>query len=100
MKVVWTAEAKLSFKAEADFVLEKWNSKEVLKFIDLVANVVALLEKGLIVGLKYQDSNIITSSVSKQTKIFYRFNANKSELYIMLFWNNKRNPKTLAQKLK
>jgi len=45
MKVVWTTEAKLSFKAEADFILDKWNTKEVLKFIDLTTNFVNLLAK-------------------------------------------------------
>lgn len=40
MKIIWTHTAELTYLAEIEFILKKWNLKETIKFIDLVDDIV------------------------------------------------------------
>ena len=40
MKIIWTSEAKYSFNANIDYILQEWGEEVALKFVDRVDNVI------------------------------------------------------------
>lgn len=56
MKIVWTKTAELTFHAEMEFILKKWNLKQVEKFINLVDDIIDQLKKFPLLG-KHSESN-------------------------------------------
>ncbi|PZX39933.1 hypothetical protein LX97_02293 [Nonlabens dokdonensis] len=97
--VEWTLLADASFEDELDFILLKWNNQEVLKFIDLVDQTITTLATGTIQGKVSKKSKIRSFLISKQTTLFFSVDEQNKQIYILLFWNNKSNPKTLKRLL-
>lgn len=92
MIVVWTATAEITYEAEQDYILKKWNINEVINFVELVDSTINKLQDFPSLGKVINgDRHFI---MSKQTTLIYRIiNDNKIEL--LLFWNNKWNPNDL-----
>ena len=95
MKIVWTETAELTYKAELDFILKKWNVKERNKFILLIDEVTQRLVEFPTIG-RYSDTGDIYLVISKQTTLIYRL-LDDDILELLLFWNNKQNPDDLEQ---
>lgn len=49
-RVNWTLLAEESFSRELEFINLKWNTKEVLKFMEMVDDIVERLQSGIIEG--------------------------------------------------
>lgn len=49
-QVNWTILAEESYSKELEFIYLKWNTKEVIKFMTLVNNIVDKLQSGIIDG--------------------------------------------------
>lgn len=94
--ISWTDLADASYNKELEFIKLKWNTKQVLKFMDLVDNVLSNLESGILDGEISKSTGIRRLVISKQTTMFYQINDNVSQIDILLFWNNKSD----SQKLK
>ena len=97
MKVVWTRTARETFLAETDFILRKWNSKQVKAFILLVDESIRLLSSGIVHG-RLLNSNHFRLVISKQTSLYYFIEDDK--LVLQVFWNNKQDPEKLRKLLK
>ena len=95
MKVVWTKTAELTFQAEIDFILKKWTPKEVKKFVDLVDEIIDKLKEFPLLG-RYSESGDLYLTISKQITLVYRL-LDHDVLELLLFWNNKQNPKDLEK---
>jgi len=95
MKVIWSAEGKISYFKELEFIYEKWNEKEVENFILLVEEVVKKLETGVLQGKNLYNKNLKSFVISKQTTIFFDYYEDKKLVELLLFWNNSQNPKLL-----
>lgn len=98
--IQWTHMAVESFNAELDFIALKWNNNEVNKFINLVDEFILRLSSGIIKGKISQKMNINSFLISKQTTIFFEIEKSSKLINILLFWNNKRNPKDLKSVFK
>ena len=98
MKIVWTKTAELSFQAEIEFILKKWSGKEAISFINLVNEVLEQLKKFPFLG-KHFENNVMHLVISKQSTVIYRILDEKA-LELLLFWNNKQNPKDLENTIK
>jgi len=95
--ISWTDLADASFNKELEFIKLKWNTKQVLKFIDLVDDVLSNLESGILDGEISKSTGIRRLVISKQTTIFYKVNDKASQINILLFWNNKNDPRKLKE---
>ena len=90
MEIVWTATANFTFRNEQDFIFTKWNTIEVIKFLDLVDLTIEKLQNFPKIGtLKNNRRHLV---ISKQTTLIYRI-VSPEKIEILLFWNNKWNPK-------
>jgi hypothetical protein len=98
--IYWTSLAEDFFVRELDFILLKWNNKEVMKFIDLVDDFIYKLSTGVITGKVSKKTLISSFLISKQTTIFFEVIEESRRINLLLFWNNKRDPKKLEKLLK
>ncbi|WP_346882365.1 hypothetical protein [uncultured Algibacter sp.] len=100
MKIFWTEKAEFSYSKELENINKKWTSKEVANFINLVDEFIKNLESGLIEGKTSSKRNIRSFVISKQTTLFFVVNEKNNEINLILFWNNKDNPKKLKKELR
>lgn len=100
MKVVWTEKAELSYAKELEVISKKWTNKEVGNFMNLVDDFIKKLEAGLIEGKISSKRNIRSFVISKQTTLYFSVNKSESVIELILFWNNKFNPKKLKKALR
>lgn len=99
MTVIWTKHAKFSFNEELEFIVKKWNEKEVEGFIQLVDDFIKKLKTGILQGKISPKTNIRSFVISKQTTLFFTINENSKTIVLLLFWNNLKDPKNLKDKL-
>lgn len=97
-KIIWTFSALNSYHEEIDYILFKWNLKEVIKFEKLVINEIIRVSKNPLIG-KLSINNTYSLTISKQTTLFYKINKNSNLIELMLFWNNLKNPNELGKLL-
>jgi len=100
MNVIWGKKAKYSYFDELDFILKKWNQKEVDKFILLVNEFIKTLEEGVLEGKVSSKTDMRSFTISKQTTVFFDINEQTETIELLLFWNNTKDPKTLKRLLK
>ncbi|MFK7833983.1 MAG: hypothetical protein AB8B52_11945 [Winogradskyella sp.] len=92
--------AELTFAKTLEFISEKWSISEVNNFIDLVDDFVQKIESGIIKGKISQTTNMRFFVISKQTTLFFDVHDDIKTVELLLFWNNKENPKKLGDFLK
>lgn len=100
MKVIWTPNAELSFAKELEYISKKWTMTEVINFMDIVDNFIEKLESGIIQGKISATTNMRSFVISKQTTLFFDVFDDTQTIELLLFWNNKENPKKLKKFLK
>ena len=98
-KVEWKPIATDTYFEEIDFILRKWNEVEVQKFEDLVYDFLATLSKIPEIGIYKSKYNCYSLVISKQTTLYYKIIEDKSQIDLVLFWNNKKNPDDLIKLL-
>jgi plasmid stabilization system protein ParE len=91
-KIEWKTIATYSYFNEINFILSKWNEIEVQKFQDLVYDFLAILAKTPEIGIFKSEYNCYLLVISKQTTLYYKIIEDKSQIDLILFWNNKQNP--------
>jgi len=96
-QINWTFLAEKSYSKELEFINLKWNTKEVLRFMNLVDDIIEKLQLGLIEGNVSKKTNFRRIVLSKQTTLFFEKSDSNQQINLLLFWNNKRNPKDLAE---
>ena len=98
-KLNWSPTSRDSYIQEMEFILLKWNLKEVEKFSILVEKSLQRLSKNPAIGLYNKNSDVYSFVISKQTTLYYSFNIETKKITLHVFWNNIRNPNNLAKLL-
>jgi plasmid stabilization system protein ParE len=98
--ILWLHEAEISYYEEVDFIFRKWNIVEVENFIALVYDFLETLSQKPTIGIYSKKFDTYSFVISKQTTLFYKVIENELKIELLLFWNNKQNPKLLEKFLK
>jgi hypothetical protein len=72
---------------------------EVQKFILLVDNHLQKIMSHPGIGKINKRKNIYCLVISEQTSLYYRINRSQKQIELVLFWNNKKDPKLLRKLL-
>jgi plasmid stabilization system protein ParE len=99
-EIQWSDTAESTYADEIDFILQKWNIKEVEKFIALVEEFLGLLSTGKFLGKRSEKKDIYLSIISKQTSLAYKIDQENKVVSLVTFFNNKKNPKEFSKLLK
>ncbi|OWP86823.1 hypothetical protein BWK60_06890 [Flavobacterium covae] len=95
--IFWDEIAIETLLAESEFILKKWNYKEVQKFEKMVSERLEKLALNPFVGLYDDELNVYKFVISKQTSLYYGLEENSKSIYLYVFWNNQRKPKELMK---
>ena len=93
--IKWSTLSQITFEDETNFIIDKWNEEEGEKFGLLVHSTLLKLIIHPEIGIFKKEINVFSLVISKQTTLFYRIIENELKIELLLFWNNKQNPKLL-----
>lgn len=93
--IIWSTLAEITFAEEIEFIFEKWNQVEVDKFDDLVRENLNRISKNPLIGNQKLNVNVYSLVISKQTTLYYSLSDKEKTINLILFWNNRQNPKLL-----
>ena len=97
--IKWDIVSIESFVAESEFILKKWNLKEVEKFEFLVQQNLDRISINPEIGIFNKQFNSYYLVLSKQTTLYYNFDEKTKIIELYLFWNNSKNPVDLMKLL-
>lgn len=95
----WEKVALNTYIEEINFILLKWNYKEVQNFKDLVDENLERLTKNPKMGVFIKKNNLYSLMISKQTTLYYKVSKNDKRIDLLVFWNNLKNPADLIKLL-
>lgn len=98
-KIIWQPNSEMTYYEEADFILRKWNGKEVYKFQSLVFDNIDRIIENPYIGKFEILLKIYMIVISKQTTLYYNINEKDRIINLLLFWNNSKNPADLTKLL-
>jgi plasmid stabilization system protein ParE len=94
MTVFWTRNAIVSLSKIIDYLREHWTEKEVVKFTADIRKSSRLIQKNPYIYMASGIQNEIRKGfVNKKVRMFYKINLKKNRIDILLFWDNRQNPK-------
>lgn len=103
MRIIWTDSAQRSQDAAADYIFDEFGAMSLHDFYDnldkIESNLIAFSEMGKVEPL-LRDRSILYRSVvaSKYNKIIYFVEGDT--IYIVDFWDTRREPKAQARRVK
>ena len=93
-KIVWTTKALNTYNSIINYLEKEWTEKEVQNFISETNSLILRLTRYPEIGRPSQKrKNTRIYLLNKHTTLTYHFSARKTQITILLFWNQKRNPK-------
>lgn len=83
---------KLTEHAEKTFsqIINKYSDSKAATFSDQTIGIIEIIVQNNYIGSKYKKTSYRKFLISNQVYLFYTIE--KQTLYIVLFWDNKRNP--------
>lgn len=97
-KIIASPLATETYQQNIEFLENRWSKKEVISFINKVADVVAILKLNPHTFQKWtKDNSIHRIQIVKQITLYYQINNDKVEL--LLFFNNYQDPVSLQKLL-
>lgn len=97
--LIWKYVALNTYIEEINYIILKWNNKEVQKFKDLVVENLERLSKNPKMGVYLEKDNIYSLMISKQTTLYYKVIESEKRIELLIFWNNQKNPADLIKLL-
>jgi len=97
-KIIWSPEAEFDYDENIAFLLKEWTEKEAQEFIDKVAELLLILERGNTNFKALGYKNLYAVPVCYQITLIYR-KASKNEIEIVRLWNTFQDPKKLNKLL-
>ena len=95
--VIWTPTAELSYSLALEEIYKRWTITEVINFMELVDDFVKKLAAGIIQGKISKKTNLRSFVISKQTTLYFDYFEAPKRIELLLFWNNRKDPKTLKK---
>ncbi len=97
--IIWDVKAQITLEEEFNYILFKWNFKEVKKFNDLVEENLRRLSINPEIGVFNTTLKFYSLIISKQTTLYYSFNSDMKTIELHFFFNNQKNPEELNKLL-
>jgi plasmid stabilization system protein ParE len=95
-QIKWTLRAEESYESNIAYLEAEWTDREISNFVNAVEKKlqqVAIFPEMFIRTNKRK--NIRKTIINKQIVLFYRQHKKLKHIELILFWDSRRNPKTL-----
>ncbi len=96
MEIIWSSKARITFFDVLDYLEKNWTKKEILQFYqktELVLN--AIKRNPGIFPVSSKHKEIRRAVVDKNNSFFYTIDNYNSKIYLLTFFDNRQNPKSL-----
>jgi len=98
MKIIWTHLAKTTYFDAIDDLNKHWTKTEITNFITRTNTHLDTIKNG-VVAHKSIYKKIRKCIIHKNISLYYTENKADNEIILIVFYNNKMNPKTLLKLL-
>ena len=98
LKARWTTEAEESFKAVIEYLENNQSEKEVRNFVRKTNEVIKQIEKHPFQYRASSFQDIRIAVITKHNSLIYHINEASEIIYLFTFWDNRKDPKTVAYK--
>jgi len=94
MNIIWSLRALKSYFIVSDYLQNEWGTTVANKFSEDVERLFLVIKKDPHIfeaSKKYK--NVRKGFLTKHNMMFYRIKPRKKEIEILLFWDNRKDPK-------
>jgi plasmid stabilization system protein ParE len=97
MQVIWSAKAKITYFKVLDYLEQNWTKKELVQFNQRVEIVLRAITKNPgIYPASTKHKEIRKAVIDKNNSCFYKIDAYNKKIYLLTFFDNRRNPRKLV----
>ena len=100
MNVYWTKLAEITYFEIIQNLMDRWSLKEVIEFKEKTTTLIKYLEKGIINCAHDKTLNINKCIIHKNVSLYYREDKKLNKIFLIVFYQNRMNPKTVLKFLK
>ncbi|MCB0400092.1 MAG: hypothetical protein KDD26_10820 [Winogradskyella sp.] len=101
MEIIWTRLANITYREVFENLEWRWTKKEMRDFRDLTNELLEKVKKGQVTHPYANKSlDIRKGIVHKNVSLFYKEDKENNKIYLITFFNNRMDPKTLKKLLK
>lgn len=91
MEIIWTYEAKSTFKKNMKYLKNYWSKKEVDDFASEALRTIEIIKQNPQIGRYDEDYDCRILVIVKQISLFYEIENDK--ILLISFWDNRQEPK-------
>ena len=96
--IFWSPDAAESFEKRIDYLREHWTDREIKNFIARVSIYLKNLQEEPFIGKQTgKRKNVRTGLVIKEVSIIYRVHPANKEVELVLFIDNRQNPRKIKK---
>jgi len=99
MRVVWSARAKITYFDILDYLENNWTKKELIRFNQRTEIILKAITKNPgIFPVSSKHKKIRKAVIDKNNSCFYKIDSYNKKIYLLTFFDNRRNPEKLTLK--
>ena len=93
IKIIWTESAKFTFAEILEFLEIKWGQKQIDDFYFLTDRTINRIQENPLQFPVYLEAkSVYRALVHPNVSLFFRFGQSKNEIYLLLFFDNRKRP--------
>lgn len=101
MEIIWTRLANITYREVFENLDWRWTKKEMIRFRDLTDEVLEKIKTEQVIHpFANETLGIRKAKIHKNVSLFYKEDKENNTIYLITFFNNRMNPKTLKKLLK
>ncbi len=96
--IIWSPDAESSFDERIQYLKINWTEKEIVKFKKRVKEYLQILKEEPLIGKRFgKRKDLHIGLILKPVSLIYRVKTVEKEIQLVLFIDNRRNPKRIKK---
>ena len=94
--IKWTREANKTFDKNIAYLQNEWTEKEIKNFISQTEFILSRIsENPEMYRPSIKGSNVRRVNINRHITLYYQFNSDNKQIFLLTFWHKNRDPKKL-----
>jgi plasmid stabilization system protein ParE len=96
--IIWSPDAVSTFEERIDYLKLKWTEREIINFTNRVKEYLEVLKEEPLIGKRTgKRKNLHTGLIIREVSLIYRVKAITLEIELVVFFDNRQNPKKIRK---
>ena len=96
--IIWSPSAYATFEERIYYLQTNWTEKEIANFTTRVKEYLEVLKGEPLIGKRTgKRKNVHTGLIIKEVSLLYRIKPIKKEIELLVFFDNRQNPKKIRK---